>query len=192
MAAVLLAAGLSRRMGDVNKLLIDIDGKPMVRRAAETLLANNLALYVVTGHERERVEAALRDLDNITFVHNPAYRDGQASSIRAGLAALNGDHEAALIALSDQPGLEAADIADLINAFQHSDGSRILMPVFDGQRGNPIVVPGAIIETIGDGPMNFGCRKFMDANPERVWRYEVQNDHFTRDIDTPLALAALA
>ncbi len=192
MAAVLLAAGLSKRMGDINKLLIEIDGKPMVRRAAETLQASGLALYVVTGHERGRVEAALRDLENIVFVHNPAYRDGQASSIRAGLAALNGEHEAAFIALSDQPGLEAADIADLIGAFQDSDGSRILMPVFDGQRGNPIVVPRAIIETIGDGPMNFGCRKFMDANPERVWRYDVQNDHFTRDIDTPQALAALA
>ena len=60
MAAVLLAAGLSRRMGAVNKLLVDIEGTPMVRRAAETLLANGLALYAVTGHERERVEEALK------------------------------------------------------------------------------------------------------------------------------------
>jgi len=191
MAAILLAAGLSQRMGTINKLLVELDGVPMVRRAAETLLANGLALFVVTGHERERVEAALEGLD-IEFVHNPAYRDGQPSSIRAGLAALEGARGGALIALSDQPHLQAADIAALIEAFEQSDKSRILMPVFEGKRGNPIIVPHAIVQAIGEGPVNFGCRKFMDANPKRVWRYDVPNDHFTRDIDTPQALAALA
>jgi len=191
MAAILLAAGLSRRMGGANKLLAEIGGKPMVRRVAETLLDCGLALYVVVGHERGRVEAALAGLAAKT-VFNPDYREGQASSMRAGVAALGPRYRAVLIGLADQPWLEQSDIAALIAAYQRSDGSRIVMPVFEERRGNPIIVPRAIVESIGDGPVNFGCRKFIDANPSRVLRYEAQNDHFTRDVDTPEALAALA
>lgn len=190
-AAILLAAGLSRRMGETNKLLIEIDGAPMVRRAATALAENGLSLYVVVGHEHAYVEQALSGLP-ATIIFNANYREGQASSMRAGVDALASHHCAALIALADQPSLDATDISALLTAYQNSDQNQIMMPVFDGQRGNPIIVPRAILEAIGQGSVNFGCRKFMDENPARIVRYEAQNDHFTRDVDTVEALAAYA
>jgi hypothetical protein len=96
-AAVLLAAGLSRRMGGRNKLLAEIGGEAMVRRAARTLLACELEVVAVTGHAREAVEAALVDLD-LETVFNPDYRAGQRASVRAGLAAVAGRCDAVLVA----------------------------------------------------------------------------------------------
>ena len=189
-AAVLLAAGMSERMGGINKLLLEIGGEPMVRRAACTLLACGLDLFVVVGHARARVEATLAGLDT-QIVFNPDYRDGQPSSVRAGIAALSGRYGSALIALSDQPLLEPSDIETLTTAFAASDQTKILMPVFEGRRGNPIIVPAEILEDIGSGATNFGCRKFMDRNPERIMRFEATNDHYTSDVDTPEAFTAL-
>ena len=191
MHAILLAAGLSRRMGKTNKLLVEIDGEPMVRRAAQTLIRCGLPLIVVVGHDHERVEAALSDL-SAEIVFNPDYSSGQAGSVRSGLKALPGGHGAVLIALSDQPRLDEEDIASLREAFERSPGDRILVPFFGGERGNPIIVPRQIIKTIGAGPAQFACRKFIEANPSQILRFEARNDHFILDIDTRDTLAALA
>jgi molybdenum cofactor cytidylyltransferase len=95
-AAVLLAAGSSRRMGDANKLLALVGGRPLVRIAAEAALGSRaVCLVVVTGHERERVESALAGLD-ASFAHNPEHAAGLSTSLRAGLAGLPADVEGAV------------------------------------------------------------------------------------------------
>jgi CTP:molybdopterin cytidylyltransferase MocA len=108
-AAVLLAAGLSRRMGARNKLLIEIHGEPMVRRVARLYLAACAHVYAIVGYEAERVRDALKDLP-VTVVENTRFAEGQAASVRVGLENLTGRYNAVVMALADQAALTADDI----------------------------------------------------------------------------------
>ena len=106
-AAVVLAAGRSTRMGAVNKLIAEIGGKPLVRIAAEQALASRASpVIVVTGHERERVEAALAGLP-VALVHNPDYAEGLGTSLKAGIAAVPEDADGAVVCLGDMPQVDA-------------------------------------------------------------------------------------
>jgi molybdenum cofactor cytidylyltransferase len=181
---VLLAAGLSRRMGPCNKLLLEIAGEPMVRRAARVYLAACTSVHAVIGWEAERVRHALKDLP-LTIIENPCFADGQATSVRAGLESLTGRSDTIVMALADQAALTTADITGLLRAFFRSGGDRVLIPYYRGARGNPVVFPpGAVQDILASGP-GADCRSFIDANPERTRRYEAPNSHFVTDIDTP-------
>jgi molybdenum cofactor cytidylyltransferase len=183
-AAVLLAAGLSRRMGERNKLLIEIECEPLVRRTAKAYLAAGVEVHAVLGHEAEQVGAVLRDLA-IVFVHNPDYAKGQPTSVRAGIDSLAGGYAAILVALADQAALTAEDIRGLVQAFAADGGNRILVPYHQGRRGNPVIFPGCLIEEMRRQGRNAASRSFIDSNPELVYRYEAPNDHTVIDIDTP-------
>ena len=183
-AVVLLAAGLSSRMGARNKLLIDIEGEPLVRRTARTYLAAAADVHAVVGHEAAAVRAALAGLP-LTFVENPRYAEGQQTSVRAGLDALTYGYDAVLVALADQAALTPADIRDLLRAFAEGRRDRILIPFHQGQRGNPVLFPAEIIDQIRASGRNAACRKFIDANPQLTRHYEAASGHFVIDIDTP-------
>jgi molybdenum cofactor cytidylyltransferase len=188
--AVLLAAGRSTRMGGRNKLLLEVDGRPMVRRAAETLLASRVARVIaVLGHESPLVGAALAGLPLRTVV-NDEHASGQMTSVRVGIEAIGDDPAAIVVALADQPALEPADIDSLIDAFFELPAPRIVVPVHGGQRGNPIVLPGADRRTLLGGGINFGCRDLIERYPEAVARIEAANPHYVQDVDTPEAYAA--
>ncbi|TCS63102.1 nucleotidyltransferase family protein [Varunaivibrio sulfuroxidans] len=192
--AVLLAAGRSRRFGSENKLLADMGGAPMVRRTAERLCAGKAArVVVVVGHEGDRVAAALAGLP-VAVVRNARHRDGLASSVRAGLAAVDGDAAGAMMCLADQPLLEPEHYNALIDAFAARPG-RILVPYFEGKRGNPVILPaailGAVLGTALEGGADSGFRVFIDAHPDWVDRLEMGSPAYTIDFDTPRALAAL-
>jgi molybdenum cofactor cytidylyltransferase len=94
-----------------------------------------------------------------------------------------------VVALADQPALEPADIDFLIDAFLALPEPKILIPVCGGQRGNPIVLPGAERQTLLGGGFNFGCRNLIERHPEAVTTIEVPNPHCVQDIDTPAAYA---
>ena len=112
---VLLAAGMSRRMGNRNKLLAEIEGVPMVRRAAIAMLEGGIRdLVVVTGHEPERIAAALDGLD-VRLVDNPDFAAGQAGSVAAGVTALPETVSGALISLADMPFIAAELVAEMIS-----------------------------------------------------------------------------
>lgn len=189
-SAILLAAGESRRMGEVNKLELQIDGVSLLRRTAETLLASNLKeIVVVLGHEADKVRSILEGLP-LNFVENEAYREGQMTSVYKGLLSLSKVCDGVMICLSDQPLLQADDINVLIEAFgQRSHGS-ILVPTFEGQRGNPIIFDYAHRQGILKGERNLGCKKLIEKNPEQVSSFEMNNDHVVIDLDTPEQYAA--
>ena len=185
--AILLAAGQSTRMGARNKLLLDIGGQPMVRRVAETLLASHVdAVIAVLGYEHAAVAEALEGLP-LRIVVNLGHASGQMSSVRVGIEAIDGDPAAIVVALADQPALEPADIDFLIDAFTALPEPKILIPIRGGQRGNPIVLPGAERQKLLDGGFNFGCRNLIEQHPEAVAKIEVSNPHYLQDIDTPAA-----
>lgn len=188
-AAVLLAAGLSRRMGGRNKLLAEAGGEAMVRRAARVLLDSGLEVVAVTGNAREDVEAALADLE-VKTVYNPDYRAGQRASVRAGLATVAGRCDAVMVALADQPFLTPGDIAALLDAYRRSRRDSFLVPYYRGRRGNPVVVPAGLAKEIIARPPQDGQGPLTELFPDRVERFEAPNDHYVRDIDTPAALRA--
>jgi molybdenum cofactor cytidylyltransferase len=194
-SAVLLAAGLSRRMGGPNKLLLPVAGQPLVARSLDTLLASGVAeVVVVLGHEAERVRAALAPLAAsgvARFVENPEYESGQVSSVRTGLAGLNEVVDGVMICLADQPALTAVDLNDVQRGFVERPRGDFLVPVYEGQRGNPVVLAWSAVREVLEQGTNLGCRHFMDRHEARVFRWQAPNDHVLKDLDQPADYAAL-
>ncbi|HLJ65335.1 MAG TPA: molybdopterin-binding/glycosyltransferase family 2 protein [Stellaceae bacterium] len=191
-AGLILAAGQSRRMGTINKLLISIDGKPMVRHAVEAVQAARLSpIIVVTGHEREKVEAALAGLP-VRFVFNPDYAEGLSTSLKSGLAALPASSLGALIALGDMPLVASSEIERLVAAFNPLEGRAIVVPTSRGKRGNPILWAREFFAEMQNVAGDVGARHLLGANSELLVEIEMAGDGVLTDIDTPQALAKLA
>lgn len=182
---VLLAAGLSSRMGARNKMLLPYLGQPLVRHVASQLLEAGIGrVHVVTGHEAQQTEAALHGLD-VEFVYNPIYETGQMSSVRAGFWALPDSTAGVMIALGDMPRLEPQDYRRIAEAFFHDGGRQIAVPFFEGQRGNPIIIPPRFVPEVADGAFNAGCKKLVRERPDDVLPVRLASDACLGDIDTP-------
>ncbi len=189
-AAVVLAAGHSSRMG-ANKLLVELEGEPLLRHAVKAALASRATeVVVVTGNDQERVHAALAGL-TVRFVHNPDYATGMASSLRMGVAA-TANARAAMICLGDMPRITATHLDALIGAFTSADDDRaIIVPTFERKRGNPVVWGcvhfHAITELVGD----VGARAVIERNLADVRMVPLDDAAILVDVDTPEALAAV-
>ncbi|MEM6758471.1 MAG: nucleotidyltransferase family protein [Pseudomonadota bacterium] len=190
-ATILLAAGLSRRMGARNKLLLPIGDVPMIAHMVRTYLTATCGpLLLVTGHDADRVAAAVAGL-GVRIVHNPDYASGQASSVACGLDAL-GLCDAVLIGLGDQPHLTGDNLSALMAAHQASGGRRVSIPTHNGQRGNPILVPRAIVPEMLADPHAPGCQRFTRTHANRIEMHDLPAPGFFRDIDTPADYAPFA
>ena len=184
-AAIVLAGGVSQRMGDANKLHLEIDGVPMLRHVLETLLRACLAeIVVVLGHESEASERLIKDMA-VTSVYNADYRAGQMTSVHCGLSALIKSHSGIMVALGDQPALTVADIQLLIAAYDKRGDAEVVIPSYQGQRGNPIIISDQSRQNILTGGYNLGCRRFIDKNPELVKMVEMDTPAVVIDLDTP-------
>ena len=182
--AVVLAAGLSQRMGDKNKLLLLINNEPMLLRTVSMLCKCNLKeVIVVTGHEHKKVKAVLEGLD-VRCVFNADYEQGQATSVQCGLEAVVSPTEGVLICLADQPAVGESEIARLIDAFNQRDDKEIVIPRYQGQRGNPIIISTAIRLRVLNNDEGFGCRHYIDTHPKSVKWIDVDNPAFVTDVDT--------
>ncbi|MDW8124389.1 MAG: molybdopterin-binding/glycosyltransferase family 2 protein [Geminicoccaceae bacterium] len=191
LAAIVLAAGRSSRMGEVNKLLAPLEGEPMVRYAVEAALSAGLAeVVVVTGHMRERVEAALADLP-VRFVYNPRYAEGLSSSLKAGVSALSREVDGAFVILADMPRIRAEHLRALARAFDPGAGRGIVVPVHGGRRGNPVLWGRAFFATFEALEGDTGARHLIDQYPEAVAEVEMPDAAVLLDVDTPQALLAL-
>lgn len=182
--AVLLAAGEGTRMGGVAKSLIRLQGVPLINRQLIALSGAGVdEVVVVTGHARDAVEAQVQSFP-VTLAYNPAYQTGQQSSVRVGLAALNGNFDAVFIVLADQPLIGAGDLTELIAAFKKRPAGNVLVPVVNGQRGNPILLDGIARADILASDTNLGCRHLIERQPELVHVHETSNTRFVTDLDT--------
>jgi molybdenum cofactor cytidylyltransferase len=188
-AAVVLAAGQSRRMGGPNKLLAQFEGKPLVRRAAEAALASRASpVTVVTGHQAEAVQAALDGLD-VAVVHNPAYAEGLSTSLKAGAAALPSSVDGAVICLADMPGVTSDVIDRLILAFEPRNGASIVVPTSSGKRGNPVLWSRHFFPALAAVSGDVGARHLIGENPDAVLEVEI-GPAVALDLDTPEAMRA--
>ncbi len=188
-AAVILAAGRSTRMGGPNKLLAELNGKKLVRIVAEQALASKASpVTVVTGHQAAEVRAALNGLD-VRFVHNPDFAEGLATSVKAGIASLPESADGAMICLGDMPLIDARLIDRLIEAFAPDHGSLIVVPVAGGRRGNPVLWSRRFFPELLTLEGDFGARHLIASHAEAVAEVEVDGKSAFLDIDTPDMLA---
>jgi molybdenum cofactor cytidylyltransferase len=186
-AALLLAAGSSRRMGETNKLIATVGGRPLVRIAAEAALASEATtLTVVTGHAPRDVEAALAGLDFVR-VHNPDFAGGLSTSLRAGIASLAPDVDGVVVLLADMPAITAATVDRLIGAFRPD---RIAVATFAGERGNPVLWSRRFFPELMAVAGDTGGRRLIDAHRDAVTEIEL-GAAVALDVDTPEALAAI-
>jgi molybdenum cofactor cytidylyltransferase len=189
-AAIVLAAGQSRRMGPDNKLLALVDGRPMVTHVVDAMLASRASpVIVVTGHEAEQVRAALGDRP-VQWCHNPDYADGLSTSLRVGLDALPAV-DGVLIGLGDMPRVKAGQIDRLIAAFNPTEGRSICVPTVQGKRGNPVLFATRFVPEMRELCGDVGARHLIGTYAEEVVEIEMDDDAALLDIDTPAALSAL-
>jgi len=190
-AALVLAAGRSTRMGAVNKMLAEIGGKPLVRIAAEQAVASHAhPVIVVTGHEREKVEAALNGLP-VRFVRNADYAEGLGTSLKAGIAAVPEEADAVVVCLGDMPQVDAALINRLIAAFDPERGALVVVPSIDGRRGNPVVWSRRFFHDLMTIQGDVGARHLIGNYAEAVVEVPVAGEAALTDVDTPESLLAV-
>ncbi|MDT3669414.1 MAG: molybdopterin-binding/glycosyltransferase family 2 protein [Aromatoleum sp.] len=189
-AALVLAAGRSSRMGADNKLLAEVGGVPMVLRAVNSARASLAAsVTVVVGHEGDAVANAVGDT-GATVVRNPDFAQGMSASLRHGIAALPDDADAVLVLLGDMPRISAEHLDRIIAAFDPAQPS-IVVPEKDGRRGNPILWPREFFAAMTELSGDQGARGLIAAHADRVKRVAVDDDAIFVDVDRPCDLAAV-
>ena len=181
-AGVILAAGLSRRMGQA-KLLMLLDGRAIVRHAVEAVLSGGVdSVWVVSGPVVEAIEAALGGLD-VQIVVNPAPEEGQAGSVRVGIGALPASADSALVALGDQPMLSPSIIPALLAARRTSD-KLIVAPRYRDGQGNPVLFKREIFPELLRLDGDQGARPIIQKDPARVEWVDLDLA-MPADVDTP-------
>lgn len=190
-AGLVLAAGSSRRMGGVNKLLAEIDGVPMVRRVVETVSASRAGTpAVVVGHQAGAVAAALAGT-GARLVEAPEHAAGQSRSLAAGLAALaRNAPDAFVVCLGDMPLVATATIDALIDRFDPA-AAPICIPTHDGRRGNPVLWAWRYVDEIRALIGDRGARSLLHRHADSVAEVPVDDPAIHLDADTPDTLDAV-
>ncbi|WND03426.1 nucleotidyltransferase family protein [Temperatibacter marinus] len=180
-AALILAAGESLRMGHLNKLLLKQGDKTLVHQAIQPYLPLCTSVTVVLGCDAQRVGDAIKMLPVETII-TPQYKKGHHQSARFGLQALRSNpQDAVLIGLADQYALTHEDIAEMASLYKQDN--KIIIPRIANKRGNPVLLPKRFIEPIlaSREPI----RTFLDRHPEEISWLESTSTAFLQDIDTP-------
>jgi molybdenum cofactor cytidylyltransferase len=187
--AVILAAGRSSRMGS-NKLLAQIGGKSLVRRAVEAALASAAEpVVVVTGNEADAVAAEVSDLP-VAIVKNPEFSKGLSASLRCGVSALPDDCDGAVVLLADMPDVGAGLIDRLIAAFDPAEDRAICVARRGGHRGNPVLWARRFFPEILALEGDVGAKALLAHYGELAVEVEAGDDAPLTDLDTPEALDA--
>ncbi|MDE0331378.1 MAG: nucleotidyltransferase family protein [Nitrospinae bacterium] len=186
--AILLAAGLSKRLGR-NKLLLPLGGETVVRKTAKAVCESAVSqVILVTGHEEALVKQAVEGLD-VRIAHNPRYAGGQSTSMIAGIEAASEDAEAYLFVLGDQPLLTPEIVDRLIARYEESrPDALVAAPVFQKKRGNPTLFAASLkdelLQTSGDAGGRNIIQRLKTESPEKIVFLELPNDDIFLDIDT--------
>jgi|AntDeeMetagen134_2_1112570.scaffolds.fasta_scaffold08446_2 molybdenum cofactor cytidylyltransferase len=179
---LVLAAGTSSRFGDENKLLAEIGGEALVRRAVVSALASPVdEVVVVVGHNAPVVRETLSNLE-VEFVTNDDHEQGQSTSIHAGVAAARErDWDAAVFALGDMPHVDPGSIERLLKAYAADHGT-ILAAAYDRQRGNPALFDAAHFDALEEIEGDTGGRELIVGSAAAAL-VDTDDPGVVRDID---------
>jgi molybdenum cofactor cytidylyltransferase len=190
-AGLVLAAGRSTRMGEANKLLLPVRGKPMLRHAVAAQLASTAQpVLVVTGHQHGEVEAALAGLD-VIVLPNPDFAEGLATSLRAGIAAVPESAPGVIVSLGDMPNVTGPVLDRLAQAFADAPDALAVVPTLLGQRGNPVLLSRALFPAVAQLTGDQGARRLLEEAGDAVVEVPLDDPAIALDVDTPEALQAV-
>ncbi|QWD69175.1 nucleotidyltransferase family protein [Polynucleobacter sp. VK25] len=190
LAIMILAAGEGSRLGGYPKALLKKDGGSLLKRFINSVQSfKPIETLVVTGFYSDKIESEINSIKQgtrspITTVKNPNPDLGQSSSVRLGLESLKSDYDVLLIALCDQPNIANLEIRTLLEQFtERGANQEIILPMVDGQRGNPVLFSRGVIKSILAIPAMV-CRPYMDQHPEVIQLFDTNNQAYLMDVDT--------
>jgi molybdenum cofactor cytidylyltransferase len=183
--AVLLAGGASRRFGADNKLLLEVEGVPLLRRGASVLLASGAVdVVVVTGFEHARYLEALRGLP-VRFVQNAEWAAGIGGSVATGIRAISPETDAAFIVPGDMPRLDPDLLSKLMARYLAEEEPRVVVPVTNGgAQRNPVLWPAAFFESLASCAGPRGAKEMLPRLGASRVDVTVDDDRIFADIDT--------
>lgn len=191
---IVLAAGLSRRMGLANKLLLPFQGKTMLEITLDHLQElPDMEIIVVLGHEADRIQPLLENR-SLKIILNGDYANGMTSSIQAGVRSVSVQSVGFMICLSDMPLIQTSDYQKLADVFldkRQTEPHVIVQPVFEGIPGNPIIFSNIYKPDILALDFPEGCKPIVQANQTFVQQVDVGTDAVLRDADTEDAFEQL-
>lgn len=180
-SAIILAAGLSSRMGR-NKLLLPLGKQSIIEHVVETVSKSRVdEIIVVLGKDAKDIELVL-DRFQIKTIVNPDYIDGQSTSVKVGMKAINNHSDGALFFMGDQPMIKEEIINNIIDEFLNSDSS-IIVPTFNTKRGNPVLFSSLWFSDLNQVQGDKGGRDILKNNLDQVGFIEISDDLFLKDID---------
>jgi molybdenum cofactor cytidylyltransferase len=181
--AVVLAAGLSRRMG-AQKLLLPFGGKTVIAHIVDQLLASTVGkVHVVVGHQAEQISRELSGRP-VSIVNNPSYKSGMLSSVRCGLQGLPQQCQAVLVALGDQPSITPELIDQMLQYFAMTE-KRILVPLYNGKRGHPLLFSELYRDEILTQYDDVGLRGLLHSHSDDIFELAVSTASVLCDMDYP-------
>lgn len=181
--SIVLAAGMSRRMG-VQKLLLPFGGHTVISRIVDELAGSAIdEICVVVGHDASKVTSELSGRD-VSIAANPDYEDGMLSSVRCGIRALSERCESVLVALGDQPSITSQLVDEMAGAFAECDKG-ILVPAYEGKRGHPLLFARSYCDEVLKCFDNVGLRGLLQAHPDDVFELNVSSTAVLSDMDYP-------
>jgi len=182
--AIVLAAGSSLRMGDINKLLLPYKTNSVIRTIVQNLqYAGIQKIIVVTGYEPDKIKAQLNNL-SVEFVHNPDHLKGITSSIQKGVIKSKGNGY--MICLADMLMISPADYIALKHAFDKQvkiNEKSICVPYYQGKRGNPVIFSAYYKKRLLSHDDTQGCKNIIFENKENVFPVKMMTDHVIVDMD---------
>jgi molybdenum cofactor cytidylyltransferase len=184
--AIILAAGKSTRMGKAKQLLrlgeSTVLGQTIenVRRSA---VANEIVVVLGSSAEAIRLQLPASLLGGLKIVVNPNYEQGMASSLRAGLSALDPQVDATFIVLADQPFVRPETLDQLADHYRRTK-AQIVIPSYKGVRGNPVLLDRSVFVEVMALEGDIGCRAIFGNHTEHIAKLEVEDEGILLDIDS--------
>jgi len=184
LSATILAAGSSKRMGDLNKLLLLVDNKPIIYSVCKTVMATNIdQIILITGHQNIQIEKAIpNEISNV--VYNQNWEHGIMSSIYAGMSKLDKDIDGNMIVLGDMPLITVDTINLLIDEFYKCNGNHIVYPIYNARQANPVIFPKKYFSEILTSQGDKGCKKVLKKYPGDAVGVRIDSDEVIVDCDT--------
>ncbi len=178
-------------MGGQNKLLADLNGRPVLAHVLAAIASSDVAhAVVVTGHDAWQVMDVIQEFD-VSHIHNSEFSCGMAASIRTGIGAMRDDIEGALICLGDMPAVSSEALNLMISAFNAGAEDTICVPVFEARRGQPVLFARRYFSQLAGLTGDHGARGVLAANADAVRLVDMPDNGVLLDADTAEKLAGL-
>ncbi len=183
-SSTILAAGSSKRMGYLNKLLLLVDNKPIIYSVCKTVLKTKIdQIILVTGYQNLEIEKVIpKEISNI--IYNKNWSEGMMSSIYAGMSNLDDDIDGNLIILGDMPLVTVDTLNLLIDEFKTCNGNHIVYPIYKARQANPVIFPKKYFSEILGSRGDKGCKKVLKKYPGDAIGVNINSDEVIIDCDT--------